>query len=111
MFNRINQYRSLWVLVFFDLPTETRLERKIAAEFRKGLQKDGFEMFQFSIYLRFCASYENAQVHIKRVKSILPEKGKVCLMQITDRQYGMMELFFGQEKIKKKSIIQQLELF
>ena len=111
MFNRINQYRSLWVLVFFDLPTETRLERKIAAEFRKGLQKDGFEMFQFSIYLRFCASYENTQVHIKRVKSILPEKGKVCLMQITDRQYGMMELFFGQEKIKKKSIIQQLELF
>lgn len=111
MFERINQYRSLWVLVFFDLPTETRLERKIASEFRKGLQKDGFDMFQFSIYLRFCASYENAQVHIKRVKSILPDKGKVCIMQITDRQYGMMELFFGQEKIKKKNIIQQLELF
>lgn len=111
MFERINQYRSLWVLVFFDLPTETRQERKIASEFRKGLMKDGFDMFQFSIYLRFCASYENAQVHIKRVKSILPEKGKVCIMQITDRQYGMMELFFGQEKIKKKEIVQQLELF
>ena len=69
MMNRISAYRVMWVLVFFDLPTETKKEKKIAFEFRKNLQKDGFTMFQFSIYIRHCASVENAEVHIKRVKS------------------------------------------
>ena len=47
---RLNQYRCMWVLVFFDLPTETRQERKAASGFRKKLINDGFGMFQFSIY-------------------------------------------------------------
>ena len=70
-YTRLNQYRTLWRLVFFDLPTETRLERKIASGFRKKLLDDGFAMFQFSIYMRFCASRENAEVHTKRIKSNL----------------------------------------
>ncbi|HCV80975.1 MAG TPA: CRISPR-associated endonuclease Cas2, partial [Zunongwangia profunda] len=68
-FSRLNQYRCMWVLVFFDLPTETRSERKAATRFRKQLLDDGFGMFQFSIYSRFCASRENAAVHIKRTKN------------------------------------------
>ncbi len=53
-FSRLNQYRSMWVLVFFDLPTETKKDRKAAGNFRKKLLTDGFTMFQFSIYMRFC---------------------------------------------------------
>ena len=62
--NRISQYRVMWILVFFDLPTETIKEKKAYALFRKNLQRDGFTMFQFSIYVRHCASYENADVHL-----------------------------------------------
>ena len=71
MKNRISEYRVMWVLVFFDLPTDTKKERKVAADFRKALLQDGFVMFQFSIYIRHCPSVENAAVHIKRVKSLL----------------------------------------
>lgn len=110
-FSRLNQYRSMWVLVFFDLPTETRTDRKAATKFRKNLLDDGFGMFQFSIYLRFCASRENAEVHIKRTKSKLPKKGKVCIMQITDKQFGMIELFHGQKEAETEQPTQQLELF
>ena len=67
----------MWVLVFFDLPTDTKKERKVAAKFRKDLLGDGFSMFQFSIYIRHCASFENAKVHISRVKAALPELGKI----------------------------------
>ncbi|WP_347374091.1 CRISPR-associated endonuclease Cas2 [Aequorivita sp. Q41] len=110
-FTRLNQYRSMWVLVFFDLPTETRTERKVAARFRKNLLDDGFAMFQFSIYMRFCASRENSSVHIKRTKNNLPKKGKICIMQITDKQFGMMELFHGQKEVEQETPSQQLELF
>jgi CRISPR-associated protein Cas2 len=41
----------MWVLVLFDLPTETRKDRKAATRFRKNLLDDGFNMFQFSIRL------------------------------------------------------------
>jgi CRISPR-associated protein Cas2 len=110
-FSRLNQYRSMWVMVFFDLPTETRKDRKIATKFRKNLLDDGFAMFQFSIYSRFCASRENADVHIRRIKNILPDKGKVCIMHITDRQFGMMEIFHGTAPQENQRPAQQLELF
>ena len=110
-YTRLNQYRSLWILVFFDLPTETRKDRKIASSFRKKLLDDGFSMFQFSIYMRFCASRENAEVHTKRVKNSLPPHGKVGVMQITDRQFGMMELFYGKKPVETDRPSQQFELF
>lgn len=74
--DRFSEYRIMWVLIFFDLPTDTKKERKAYADFRKKLMRDGFTMFQFSIYVRHCPSRENAQVHIKRVKMFLPPVGR-----------------------------------
>lgn len=111
MITRLNQYRILWLLVFFDLPTETKKDRKAAGKFRKGLLTDGFVMFQFSIYLRHCNSRENAEVHIKRVKRWLPPKGHVGILCITDKQFGDIELFIGKEEAQKPQVSQQLELF
>jgi len=101
----------MWVLVFFDLPTETKKDRRAATRFRKNLLDDGFTMFQFSIYMRFCASRENANVHTRRVKHSLTEYGKVGILQITDKQFGMIELFFGQKPAALEKPTQQLELF
>lgn len=107
----LNKYRTMWVLVFFDLPTETKQERKAAATFRKTLLQDGFTMFQFSIYLRFCPSRENAEVHKKRIKKALPKKGHIGILHITDKQFGLMELFQGKKEIENEKPSQQLELF
>ncbi len=109
--SRLNQYRVMWVLVFFDLPTETKKERKVASDFRKKLITDGFTMFQFSIYLRHCPSAENAEVHIKRVKNALPEKGYIGILCITDKQFGNMDIFYGKKEEEKQVGWQQLELF
>ncbi len=110
-FSRLNQYRSMWILVFFDLPTETKKERRAASQFRQKLLKDGFSMFQFSIYLRFCASRENANVHSKRVKRNLPKKGHVGILTITDKQFGMMEIFIAQKEAAGDTPSNQLTLF
>ena len=109
--DRLNEYRIMWVMVFFDLPTETKKDRKNHALFRKELMKDGFTMFQFSIYTRHCASRENADVHIKRVKKLLPPLGQVGIMCITNKQFGMIELFMGRKEMDKPELPQQLELF
>jgi CRISPR-associated protein Cas2 len=95
----------------YDLPTETKKDRKAAARFRKELMQDGFSMFQFSMYVRHSASSENADVHKRRVKGILPEHGKVGIIQITDKQFGQMEIFFGSKQQDLPNVPQQLELF
>ena len=109
--DRLNAYRIMWTLVMYDLPTETKKERSTAARFRKELLKDGFSMFQFSMYVRHSASSENADVHSKRVKNILPEHGKVGILQITDKQFGQMEIFYGAKPVELLNVPQQLELF
>ncbi len=111
MHYRHNQYRIMWLFVFFDLPTNTKLEVKAANLFRKSLLRDGFTMFQFSIYLRHCPSRENAKVHEKRIKKALPRYGKVGILTVTDKQFGMMEIFHGRKEIPLPPPVQQLELF
>ncbi len=111
MSDRFSEYRIMWVLVFFDLPTDTKQERKAAARFRKDLIEDGFIMFQFSIYMRHCPSSENADVHVKRVKNNLPNWGQVGILSITDKQFSSMELFSEKKEKKKPELYVQLELF
>lgn len=101
----------MWVLVFFDLPTETKKDTRNYRTFVKVLEKDGFTRMQWSIFLRHCPSMDNARVHIQRVKKNLPPKGHVCILHITDKQFGMMENFISAKKEKAPQPVQQLELF
>jgi CRISPR-associated protein Cas2 len=107
----LNAYRIMWVFVFFDLPTDTSRDRKNAATFRKRLLKDGFEMKQFSVYIRHCASSESADVHEKRVSSFIPNKGKVSILRITDKQFSNIKNFWGKDEENPKPPPLQLELF
>lgn len=104
---RLNAYHIMWLFVFFDLPVSTKKEMKAAALFRKNLEKDGFSMMQFSVYIRHCASRESLGVHVRRVKALLPETGKVSILSVTDKQYGDIYNFWGKPKSIKKSKITQ----
>ena len=99
--NRLNSYHIMWLFVFFDLPVVTKKERKAAAVFRKNLMNDGFVMFQYSVYIRHCGSYESLKVHINRVKTIVPSVGRVSLLSVTDKQYGDIVNYWGSKEKKK----------
>ncbi len=108
----LNKYRIMWIIVLYDLPTETKQDRRAAALFRKKIMKDGFTQFQFSIYLRHCSSRENTIVHIERVKKALPPQGHIGILVITDKQFADMEIFFSKKEFKKNSpsTLQQLTI-
>ncbi|HLP93005.1 MAG TPA: CRISPR-associated endonuclease Cas2 [Saprospiraceae bacterium] len=109
--DRLNAYRFMWILVFFDLPTYTSEDRKIATEFRKNLLEEGFSMFQFSIYTRPCPSRESVDVYTRRIERILPPRGKVGIMPVTDKQFGLMRLYYGTASAPKPEGYEQLMLF
>ena len=107
----LNAYRIMWLFVFFDLPTETKKDRKNASQFRGNLLKDGFSMMQYSVYIRHCASGESADVHEKRINNLVPPLGKVSVLRITDKQFGMIINYLGQSKQESVDAPTQLELF
>ena len=101
----------MWLYVMFDLPVGTRDERKAATRFRNFLLDHGFEMAQFSVYLRFAESKEAAETHINRVAVALPKKGKVHIITVTDKQYGNARIFTGARREPATKNPSQLALF
>jgi CRISPR-associated protein Cas2 len=101
----------MWMLVMFDLPVVEREERKAATAFRNNLLDQGFQMAQFSVYLRFCTSQTQADTHAKRVEQALPEGGKVNILTFTDKQYERIVTFLGKAKQPANKTPDQFDLF
>lgn len=107
----LSGYRFMWVVAMFDLPVDTKAARRAYAIFRKKLLKDGFARMQFSVYIRHCASEENADVHIKRVEAAVPDDGEVRILSVTDKQYERMRVYWGKRRKPPEPPPAQLELF
>ncbi|MGI9345622.1 MAG: CRISPR-associated endonuclease Cas2 [Gammaproteobacteria bacterium] len=100
----------MWIVVFFDLPTNTNVERKRASNFRLSLLKNGFSMFQYSVYMRPCPSPESMTVHKNRISHMIPAAGHVSVVSLTDKQYGLIENFIGLLPAKMAAAPNQLEM-
>lgn len=100
----MKSYRNMRLIVFFDLPTETKDDRRNYTKFRKFLLRNGFDMLQFSVYTRFCRNDTDSKKHIKRVKDNKPKTGSVRLLRVTDAQYDEMVLIQGEYTSQEKNI-------
>ena len=78
----------MWILVLFDLPVTTKTERSKATNFRNALLDLGFEMVQFSVYMKHCAGKEQAATIQNKITAAVPEHGNIKLLFITDKQFG-----------------------
>ena len=97
------------LLVFFDLPTHSKKERKEYTKFRKFLLNDGYDMLQFSVYCRICKGQDTAERYMSHLETHLPPKGNIRAMSVTNTQYERMKILIGidkkEEKIGKKQLI------
>jgi CRISPR-associated protein Cas2 len=104
-------YRIMWIIVMFDLPVVEKKERKAATDFRNALLDMGFEMSQFSVYMRFCTSQAQVETYCKKVEERLPAGGKVNILQFTDKQYERIITFRGKAKQRPNKSPDQYDLF
>lgn len=82
----------------FDLPVMTKPQRKAATGFRQWLLDEGWEMSQFSVYLRWCAAREQAEARVRAVARKVPGEGRVHVLTVTDRQFATMAVFRGRTR-------------
>jgi CRISPR-associated protein Cas2 len=107
----IDGFRQMWLIVMFDLPTDTKEARKSYRRFRNTLLDDGFMMLQYSIYGRHTISDEQCSKHSRRVQVNLPPDGQVRMIRITDAQFQRMEVFHGKIRGKTEKNPSQLTFF
>ena len=90
------------MIVLFDLPVGSKEQRRAATDFRNRLLEDGFEMAQFSVYVRFCSSQNIAKTLMRKISKAIPEDGKVDIVPITDKQYEQIRTFRGRRVVALK---------
>ncbi len=97
-------------MAVFDLPTQTKIERKRYSEFRKTLLEQGFQMMQYSVYVRHVPTQHQAESLIKRIGPLTPDQGICAFILITDKQYGMTKNFYGAH-LKQSCLVKKEEQF
>jgi CRISPR-associated protein Cas2 len=107
----LSGYRLMWILVMFDLPTDTKPQRKAATDFRNFLLDEGFERSQFSVYARFVNGKEAFQTRVTRIERNLPAMGDIQILNFTDRQYRDIIHFSDQGRRAARKNPEQLVMF
>lgn len=95
--------KYLYILVMFDLPVMTEEERRKATQFRNFLLKDGYIMLQFSIYARPILGEERYEKHMMRLKKVIPVKGHIMCLRVTDIQFKNMSVISNSKVQRVKS--------
>ncbi len=83
------------VMVFFDLPVETRPQRREYSRFRRFLLKSGFLMMQESVYSKIALNPSGAETLRRNVLQHRPPEGIVQLLIVTEKQYNNIEYVVG----------------
>ena len=107
----LSGYRLMWILVMFDLPTDTKPQRKAATDFRNFLLDEGFERSQFSVYARFVNGKEAFASRVARIGRNLPENGDIQILNFTDRQYRDIVHFSNKGRKAPRKNPEQLVIF
>ncbi len=91
----MSNYRYMRSLIMFDLPVETASQRRDYRKFVKFLKKQGFIMFQESIYVKLSMNGAAVKALAKTVKDNVPSEGLVSMITVTEKQFGSMDFMLG----------------
>lgn len=86
------------VMVFFDLPIETSLNKRDYRHFRNFLLDDGFVMMQKSVYTKIVLNGTAANIVAEHVRRNKPPEGMVQLLTITEKQFQSIEYILGESQ-------------
>ncbi len=88
-------FRFMRVIVFFDLPMLSDIDRREYTIFRKYLLKSGFVMLQQSVYSKLTLNTTVADAVMGNVRKNKPPAGLVQMITLTEKQFSKMEFLVG----------------
>ncbi len=94
----MSDFKYMRLIVMFDMPTQTPEQKREYSKFRKKLLVNGYEMLQYSIYVRFLRSNFDTKKHLQRLERIKPKCGEIIVLQVTDHQFENMITLSGERE-------------
>ena len=109
----VEKFKMGWLVVAFDLPVLSKAQRKAATGFRQFLLDDGFQMMQFSVYIRPCVSFARQDTHLDRIKKGIPPEGKVRAFFVTRSQWERAFVLYGSpgKEVSPEDFPDQIQLW
>ncbi len=101
---RESLYKQVRVLILYDLPMIEIEDRKEYAKFRRDILKLGCYLVQFSVYAKVIKNEIYYKSFINKLKKILPSKGEIRVIKITEKQYEDMIFLNGSKNNYEKRI-------
>jgi len=107
-------FRVMWLMLMFDLPTKTKKQKKKYHWFHAELEKEGYNMLQYSVYGKIFSSVESANLGKKRIKEFVKKNiknGNIRILMFTDKQFAAMDIIIGEKTVEEDNEPKQLLLF
>jgi CRISPR-associated protein Cas2 len=109
MKNRLGD--AVWCVVMFDLPVQTKTQRREATRFRSLLVEAGYSMVQFSVYGKYSPTLQSNRTIERFIKAHLPADGEVRIFHLTDNQWASATRYVSRKKEPQENAPEQLTLF
>lgn len=105
----INLYKQMRLILIYDLPVTEELDKKIYSRFHRNIIRLGFYMLQYSVYSKVIQNDTSMKQYMIKLERVIPERGHIILMKITEKQYQNM-IYLRGEKNKFDILIGGKEL-
>src|SRR5712671_2974047 len=107
------KFKMGWLIVAFDLPVKAKAQRKRATDLRNFLIDDGYQMVQFSVYVRACVSFARQETHLDRLKKNVPPEGSVRGIFVTRAQWERSYVIQGSpaSEAEAEDLPEQIQLW
>lgn len=93
----INYYKQMRLILIYDLPVVEEEDRHIYSKFHRNIMRLGFYMLQYSVYSKVIQNDTSLKQYTYKLQDIIPSKGNIILMKITEKQYQDMLYLRGEK--------------
>jgi len=76
----------------YDLPQKAKKDKRYYNKFKKDLTKNGYGLFQKSVYLKYLRNIRYYKLEINKIKKIIdPDIGDIKILPLTINQFNNIE--------------------
>ena len=94
----------MWIAVVLDMPDRTRPARQRKVKIVSEIKREGFEEITRNLFMRQCATMNNALMYRERIRNIPHEKISLSILLIADQQIAKSYHYNGRTRKKSKEI-------
>src|SRR5579883_3421419 len=101
----------VWAIAAFDLPSQTREQRRDANRYRHHLLELGFSRVQLSVYAKYMINGAGFRWVGSAAGAVVPPGGVLRVIPVSDHEWARALCYVGERLVPPEDPPQQLAIF